>query len=153
MLVDDLLVGLRKLVPRNFLSDSGPDLPPHALGSFLNHRQNQLRTVLDELLLFGTEAISIKSSQQAMDRLLECHVDTFLPDGDGETVPSNVEGVPYPIHVLQITAMGMTCSDSLQFEDLARVCEKEKRWEFMVSIAPLRLPRGTGSLFNPIAIF
>jgi hypothetical protein len=49
--------------------------------------------------------------------------------------------------------MGMTCADSLQFEELARVCEEEHRWEFMVVIAPLRLPRGTGTLFNPIAIF
>ena len=85
--------------------------------------------------------------------LHERKIAVFLPDGDGETVPSNVEGVPYPIHPLQVTAMGMTCADSLQFEDLAKICEEEKRWEFMVAIAPLRLPGGTGSLFNPIAIF
>ena len=85
--------------------------------------------------------------------LHERKVAVFLPDGDGETVPSNVDGLPYPIHPLQISAMGMTCADSLQFEELARVCEEEHRWEFMVVIAPLRLPRGTGTLFNPIAIF
>jgi len=80
-------------------------------------------------------------------------VAAFFPDGDGETVPSNVEGVAYPIHALQIAAMGMACADSLQFEDLIKVCEEEKRWEFLVVAAPLRLPGGTGSLFNPIAIF
>jgi kynurenine formamidase len=80
-------------------------------------------------------------------------VAAFLPDGDGETVPSNVEGVVSPIHALQISAMGMACADSLQFEDLVKVCEREQRWEFMVVIAPLRLPGGTGSLFNPLAIF
>jgi kynurenine formamidase len=85
--------------------------------------------------------------------LHERRVAAFLPDGDGETVPSVVEGIPYPIHALQITAMGMACADSLQFEELAAVCEKEKRWEFMVVAAPLRLPGGTGTLFNPIAIF
>jgi kynurenine formamidase len=85
--------------------------------------------------------------------LHERKVAAFLPDGDGETVPSNVEQVAYPIHALQIGAMGMACADSLQFEELVRVCEEEHRWEFMVVIAPLRLPRGTGSLFNPIAIF
>jgi len=85
--------------------------------------------------------------------LHERKIAAFLPDGDGETVPSNVEGLPYPIHVLQISAMGMTVADSLQFEELAKVCEEEHRWEFMVVVAPLRLPRGTGSLFNPIAIF
>jgi hypothetical protein len=49
--------------------------------------------------------------------------------------------------------MGMVAADSLQFEELVRVCEEEKRWEFMVVLAPLRFPGGTGSLFNPIAIF
>jgi kynurenine formamidase len=80
-------------------------------------------------------------------------VAAFFPDGDGEIVPSNVEGIAYPIHALQIAAMGMACADSLQFEELVRICEEEKRWEFFVAAAPLRLPRGTGSLFNPIAIF
>ena len=37
----------------------------------------------------------------------ERRIAAFLPDGDGETVPSNVEGMPYPIHPLQLTAMGM----------------------------------------------
>jgi kynurenine formamidase len=85
--------------------------------------------------------------------LHERKVAAFFPDGDGETVPSNVEGVAYPIHALQIAAMGMVCADSLQFEELVKVCEEEKRWEFLVIAAPLRLPRGTGSLFNPLAIF
>ncbi len=85
--------------------------------------------------------------------LHERKVAAFLPDGDGETVPSKVEGVAYPIHALQIGAMGMACSDSLQFEELVKVCDEERRWEFMVVAAPLRMPRGTGSLFNPIAIF
>jgi len=85
--------------------------------------------------------------------LHERQVAAFFPDGDGETVPSNVEGAAYPIHALQIAAMGMACADSLQFEELVQVCEAEGRWEFMVVAAPLRLPRGTGSLFNPIAVF
>ncbi len=89
----------------------------------------------------------------AMLMLHERKVAAFLPDGDGETVPSNVEGVAYPIHTLQVTAMGMVCADSLQFEELVPICETEKRWEFLVVAAPLRLPGGTGSLFNPIAIF
>lgn len=77
----------------------------------------------------------------------------FLPDGDGEAIPSCVEGMTYPIHPLQIVAMGMLASDSLQFEDLARACEEEGRFEFMVVGLPLRLPGGTGSPWNPIAIF
>lgn len=83
----------------------------------------------------------------------ERRIAAFLPDGDGETVPSNVEGVPYPIHALQIAAMGMCVSDSLDLEDLARACDAEGRWEFMVVGLPLRLPGATGTPWNPIAIF
>ncbi|HLE52288.1 MAG TPA: cyclase family protein [Anaerolineales bacterium] len=85
--------------------------------------------------------------------LHERRVAVFLPDGDGEVVPASVEGIQYPIHPLQVTAMGMVVADSLQFEELAQVCEQEGRWEFLVVLAPLRLPKATGSPFNPIAIF
>ena len=83
----------------------------------------------------------------------ERRIAAFLPDGDGETVPSNVEGVLYPIHPLQIIAMGMLAADSLQLEDVARACEEEGRFEFLVVGLPLRLPGGTGSPWNPVAIF
>jgi kynurenine formamidase len=76
----------------------------------------------------------------------------FLPDGDGETVPSVVDGMLYPIHPLQVVAMGMLVSDSLQFEDIAPICADLGRWEFMVSISPLRIVGGTGCPFNPLAI-
>jgi kynurenine formamidase len=83
----------------------------------------------------------------------ERRIAAFLPDGDGEAVPSVVDGVPYPIHPLQVAAMGMLVSDSLQFEELAAACTEESRYEFMVVGLPLRLPGGTGSPWNPIAIF
>jgi kynurenine formamidase len=83
----------------------------------------------------------------------EREIAAFLPDGDGEAVPSTVEGMLYPIHPLQITAMGMLTADSLQLEDLAQACEQEQRSDFMVVGLPLRLPGGTGSPWNPIAIF
>jgi kynurenine formamidase len=83
----------------------------------------------------------------------EKRIAAFLPDGDGEAVPSVVEGITYPIHPLQVAAMGMLVSDSLQFEELAPACEDEGRYEFLVVGLPLRLPGATGSPWNPIAIF
>jgi kynurenine formamidase len=83
----------------------------------------------------------------------ERKIAAFLPDGDGETVPSNVDGMIYPIHPLQVAAMGMFVSDSLQLEDVAQACAEEGRFEFMVVGLPLRLPGATGSPWNPIAIF
>ena len=83
----------------------------------------------------------------------EKRIAAFLPDGDGETVPSVVDGITYPVHPLQVTAMGMLVSDSLQFEELVVACEEEARYEFMVVGLPLRLPGATGCPWNPIAIF
>ena len=49
-------------------------------------------------------------------------------------------------------ALGLHLMDYLQFDDLAPLCEREGRWSFLCVIAPLRLPTGTGSPVNPIAI-
>jgi kynurenine formamidase len=80
-------------------------------------------------------------------------VAAFLPDGDGETIPSNVEGMTHPLHALQIPAMGMCTADSLQLEDVAVAAREEGRLEFLVVGLPLRLAGGTGSPWSPIAIF
>lgn len=89
----------------------------------------------------------------ALELLQERRVAVFLPDGDGETVPGRIPGVTGEIHALQMVAMGMVCADSVQVEDVARICAAQGRWEFMVVLAPLFLRGGTGSPFNPIAIF
>lgn len=83
----------------------------------------------------------------------ERRIAAFLPDGDGETFPSSVDGIDYAIHPLQVVAMGMLVADSLQLEELVAACEQEQRYSFMVVGLPLRLEGGTGSPWNPIAIF
>lgn len=89
----------------------------------------------------------------ALRLLAERGVGAFAADGDGETIPSPVDGVSYPMHPLMITAMGMCAFDNLQLEDLAAACEEEGRWEFLFSAGPLRIAAGTGSPVNPIAVF
>jgi hypothetical protein len=39
------------------------------------------------------------------------------------------------------------------FDAVAEAAAARNRWEFMLTIAPLRIPRGTGSPVNPIAMF
>lgn len=73
-------------------------------------------------------------------------------DGNGDTAPSLVAGVDYPVHVLAVQALGMMLMDYLQFEDLAPACERSGRWSFLCVVAPLRLAAGTGSPINPIAV-
>jgi kynurenine formamidase len=73
-------------------------------------------------------------------------------DGNNDTAPSVTDGVDFPVHVLAVNALGLHLMDYLQFNDLAPLCEREGRWSFLCIIAPLRLPTGTGSPVNPIAI-
>ena len=65
----------------------------------------------------------------------------------------NADGWPIPIHYLGICGMGMTLMHNLDTEALARHCEHVGRYEFLLTIAPLKIPGGTGSPVNPIAMF
>jgi kynurenine formamidase len=73
-------------------------------------------------------------------------------DGNNDTAPSSAAGVEFPVHVLAVNALGMHLLDWLQFADLSQACADAGRWSFLCVIAPLRLPTGTGSPVNPIAI-
>ena len=73
-------------------------------------------------------------------------------DGNNDTAPSAVAGVAFPVHVLAVNALGVHLLDYLQFTELRQVCAEIGRWSFLCVIAPLRLPAGTGSPVNPIAI-
>ena len=84
--------------------------------------------------------------------LAERQIAALGSDGNNDTAPSSVDGVDFPVHVLAVNALGLYLMDYLQFGDLAALCEQEGRWSFLCVIAPLRLPTGTGSPVNPIAI-
>jgi kynurenine formamidase len=89
---------------------------------------------------------------RAVEFVAERQVAALGSDGNNDTAPSVVAGVAFPVHVLAINAMGLPLLDYLQFEDLVPACEAARRWSFLCVIAPLRLPGGTGSPVNPIAI-
>lgn len=67
--------------------------------------------------------------------------------------PSNIEGFPRPIHMLSINTLGMPMIDVADLEEVARVAATLKRWEFMLTVAALPAPGGSGSPVNPIATF
>ena len=73
-------------------------------------------------------------------------------DGDSDVRPSPVTGVESPIHALALPGMGIPLLDNLDLEALGSACAEEKRWTFQIALAPLNIPRGTGSPLNPIAI-
>ena len=43
--------------------------------------------------------------------------------------------------------------DNANLEEVAQACQQRQRWEFLLTIGPLRLHNTTGSPVNPIAVF
>ncbi len=74
-------------------------------------------------------------------------------DTGNDISPPQYTRVPSPIHQVSITAMGIWILDNANLEEVAQECRQRNRWEFMVSIGPLRLHNTTGSPVNPIAVF
>jgi kynurenine formamidase len=108
---------------------------------------------LQELGPWDTTTAKAGLHPSAMPFIAERAVAALGSDGNSDTAPSSTEGVAFPIHVLALNAMGVHLLDYLQFEDLVGRCEEAGRWEFLFAAAPLRIPRGTGSPLNPIAVF
>lgn len=75
-------------------------------------------------------------------------------DGISDRIPMvKSEKWPFPIHQIGITAMGLHLVDSMRLDELAATCSRLGRWSFLMVIAALRIPGGTGSPVNPIAFF
>ena len=74
-------------------------------------------------------------------------------DTHGELMPSPVPGVAFPMHQLLLIAMGVPMLDNCDLGALSAAAAERKRWEFLLTVAPLVVPRGTGSPVNPIAMF
>jgi kynurenine formamidase len=74
-------------------------------------------------------------------------------DGISDVLPSNIEGGGLPIHTGTIVSMGVHLIDNAQLEPLAAACAERNRYEFLLTLAPLRLLKGTGCPINPIALF
>jgi kynurenine formamidase len=67
------------------------------------------------------------------------------PIGDEYDLPVGMHGVLF--------AYGVPLVDNCLLEPLADTCAEQKRYEFLLVIAPLRIVGGTGSPANPIAVF
>lgn len=84
--------------------------------------------------------------------LAERQIAVLGSDSNNDAAGRSARGVGFPVHVLAIRALGLHLLDYLQFENVVPLCAESGRWSFLCVIAPIRLPRGTGSPINPIAI-
>ncbi len=74
-------------------------------------------------------------------------------DTHNDISPTPYPGIGSPFHIVCLVALGLWLIDNANLEDVARACAERKRWEFLLTVAPLRLQNVTGSPVNPIALF
>jgi kynurenine formamidase len=70
-----------------------------------------------------------------------------------EQLPDIGDAGDMPLHETGLVAMGLAILDNPDVEALLSVCNELGRREFMLTVAPLRIPGGTGSAVNPLALF
>jgi kynurenine formamidase len=74
-------------------------------------------------------------------------------DGISDPMPFvGIPGWPFPVHQIGIVAMGLPLVDNVRLAPLAQRCAAVGRWEFLFTMAPLRIPKGTGCPVNPVAV-
>ena len=74
-------------------------------------------------------------------------------DGTNDVQPSGIPEEGNPVHKLTLVSMGMPLLDNLNLEQISKEAKKQNKWEFFISVQPLRFKGGTGSPVNAIALF
>jgi kynurenine formamidase len=74
-------------------------------------------------------------------------------DTSNDVRPSHYATITSPLHTMCLVTLGLWLIDNANLEQLAEACQQRDRYEFMLTLAPLRLRNVTGSPVNPIALF
>ena len=84
--------------------------------------------------------------------LAERQVAVLGTDVIADPLPVRSASWPFPVHQCCIAGMGMHLMDNLDLSRLAEACAERSRWEFFMSVGPLRANKATGSPVNPLAV-
>ena len=74
-------------------------------------------------------------------------------DTSNDFRPSHYSTIGSPLHTMCLVTLGLWLIDNANLEELAKACAERNRYEFMLTLAPLRLRNVTGSPVSPIALF
>jgi kynurenine formamidase len=75
-------------------------------------------------------------------------------DGDSDVAPlPGFERFASAMHSVAIPYMGLPLLDNASLDTLGQVCQEEKRWQFLLTVAPWRIEGTTSSPVNPVALF
>jgi kynurenine formamidase len=70
-----------------------------------------------------------------------------------DVMPSRVEGIRLPVHLVTLVGMGVPILDNCDLEALGEATAARNRWDFLLTLAPLAVDGGTGTPINPTATF
>jgi len=70
-----------------------------------------------------------------------------------EKLPYPSERFPSAMHMIALVSMGLPILDWPALTALAETCDREKRWDFLLTTAPMRLPGATSAPVNPLCLF
>jgi kynurenine formamidase len=105
-----------------------------------------------ELGAWDPDTASAGFHVDAVPLLAERGIALLGGDGDSDVRPSPVDGVHSPVHALAVAAMGVPLLDNLDLEALSAATAEAGRYEFLLVVAPLNIPGGTGSPVSPVAV-
>jgi kynurenine formamidase len=92
-------------------------------------------------------------SPEILPFLHERGVAVMGSDTGNDVGPNPYERFSNPVHQVGIVGLGLWILDNAWLDDLAEACKQRGKWEFMISILPLKMPSVTGSPVNPMVIF
>jgi kynurenine formamidase len=67
--------------------------------------------------------------------------------------PSPIPGATGPVHDFALVYLGLHLIDNVDLDALSDAAAARKRWDFLLTLAPIPIVGGTGSPINPIATF
>ena len=69
-----------------------------------------------------------------------------------DAVPPGGDLTGLPVHNFALVYLGVHLFDNVALDAVAELAASRNRWEFLLTVAPLRMVGGTGSPINPQAI-
>jgi kynurenine formamidase len=82
----------------------------------------------------------------------EREVSVLCGDGISDLLPPRPGHWSFPVHQIGIVGMGLHLIDNVRLDKLLTYCREHGQYDFLFSAAPLRIPGGTGSPINPVAL-
>jgi kynurenine formamidase len=86
--------------------------------------------------------------------LHEREISALGSDGISDPMPGlGIAGWPFPVHQIGITGIGLHLIDNMNLGGAVAACRERERFAFLLTVAPIRIPRATGCPVNPIAVW